>query len=474
VLRPSALLAACVILPSAALGAAFEIDARTEAQVSQIRDWRDSDPNNPQLLPRRRLVQYLGVNAYELIPNAPLGFESSLRVFADFGLPQGEAAKIDGTRSEDADLLFANVYYHGKDVDFRIGRQLYTDMTTTLSFDGAYFRYTRKVGPVRIGAEAFAGLWVKAGAVLGSSVYQPDGIRESDLRRVQNMTAQPYAALDDIEPIIGANLVMLNSGGVTVHAGFKQSWLSGLTDIRRIDADVKWSGFYNLTVLGGIDYDLLLMRPANARWQARWDKSEFAISVEYLRISPLISADSIFNYFAWGPRDGGRLRVDWFPSGFFRVYLQGLVDSFSTPLNPDKSQTYNAFFNPPMGVMAQVPPTSLSVGGSAGATLRINSIRAAADATVKSGWGGTQVWIDVNGGYVPIGGKVTAEARVSIANVNDAYNPLLKGTYAGFQVWGSYLLTRAARFSLVLEQNFGPATKSDTKLFVLYDLKAVL
>jgi hypothetical protein len=475
VLRPSALLA--VVLPSLALGAAFEIDARTEAQVSQIRDWRDADPNNPGLLPRRRLVQYLGVNAYELLPNTPLGFESSLRVFADFGLPQGEAAKVDGLRSEDADLLFANVFFHGKDVDFRLGRQLYTDMTTTLSFDGAYFRYTHQLGSVRIGAEAFAGLWVKAGAVLGSSVYQPDGIRESDLRRVALNQALPYAALDDIEPLVGANLVLLNTAGITAHAGFKQSWLSGATDIRRLSADAKWTGLYRLTVLGGIDYDLLLMRPANARWHARVDLSTLAASVEYLRVSPLISADSIFYYFAWAPHDGGRLRVDFFPSLPVRFYAQGLVDVYYNPLQasgqsgPGTGTSVGTVYQAMPGT---TQPTPYSFGGSGGATFRSGPARAALDVTGKTGWGGTQVWVDLNGGYVPPGGKVTAEARVSIANVNDFYNPLLKGTYAGFQVWGSYLLTRAARFSVVLEQNFGPVTRSDTKLFVLYDLKAVL
>src|SRR5450432_1891849 len=91
VLRTGAVFAIGVLLPSSVLAAAFEVDARTEAQVSSIRAYRDTDPSNPVLLPRRRLVQYLGIDAFELIPDAPLGFESSLRVFADFGLPLGES-----------------------------------------------------------------------------------------------------------------------------------------------------------------------------------------------------------------------------------------------------------------------------------------------------------------------------------------------------------------------------------------------
>jgi hypothetical protein len=472
VLRPGTLLA---LVPSLALGAAFEIDARTEAQVSQIRDWRNTDATTPQLLPRRELVQYLGVNAYELLPNAPLGFESSVRVFADFGLPQGEAARIDGLKTADADLLFANVFYKGKELDFRLGRQIYTDMTTTFAFDGAWVRYVKRVGPLGIGAEAFAGLWVKAGAALGSSVYQPDGIRESDLRRLMlsPSTVAPYAALDDIEPVVGANVLMQSFYGVSLGAGFKQSWLSGLTDIRRLDAYLKWTGMLGLSVVAGIDYDLLLMRVANARWQVRLDRNEVSLSAEYLRVSPLLSADSIFYYFTNAPRDGGRIRADWFPTGILRFSVQGLVDVYSTPLNP--ATGIGAWAYPPPGFPAPpgVQPPSLSYGGGGGALMHAGPVRVLLDGTFKTGYGGQQVWVNLSGGYVPPGAKVTAEARVSVANVSDVVNPLYKGTYAGFQLWGSWAPTRTNRISVVLEQNFGPATQSDTKLFVLYDLKAV-
>ncbi|WP_217917893.1 hypothetical protein [Myxococcus sp. AM009] len=43
------------------------MEARTEAQAYQIRVWRGSTPERPVLLPRRRIVQYLGLNAFELV-----------------------------------------------------------------------------------------------------------------------------------------------------------------------------------------------------------------------------------------------------------------------------------------------------------------------------------------------------------------------------------------------------------------------
>jgi hypothetical protein len=458
-----------VLAPTVAWATAFQIEARTEAQMEEMRAWRGSDADSPTLLPRRRLVQYLGLNGYEIIPKTPLGFESSLRVYADFGLPRGEANKVDGLRSEDADLLFANLYYKGPSLQFRIGRQLYTDVLDLMAFDGAWVRYLfRFKAGFGVGAEAYSGLWVKAGSVLGSSVYQPDGIRESDLRRVAAMEAQPYAALDDIEPVVGAKLSVENLAGVTANAGFRQSWLGGKTDIRRIGADLKWQGFFGITVLAGLDFDMLLSRVANARWLGRYDANELSIQVEYLRVSPVLSADSIWAYFAWAPRDGFRARVDFYPVGPLRVYAQAVADFYGTPLNGDATAIGSLVADGTIKL-----PSNLSYGATGGATLRIHSVRVNATATFKTGYGGRQIWGDLNGGYVPLMGNFSAEARFSVANITDMVNSLLKGTYYGGQVYASYALTRASRISLVGEVDFGPATKSDVKVFALYDLKAV-
>ncbi|MBL8952365.1 MAG: hypothetical protein JNK82_16415 [Myxococcaceae bacterium] len=454
-----------LIVPAVAGATAFQVEARTEAQVSSFRAWRGTDADSPILLPRRRLVQYLGLNGYEIIPKAPLGFESSVRVFADFGLPRGEANRVDGLRSEDADLLFANLFYRGQSFQFRLGRQLYTDVMDLMAFDGAWVRYVyRFAAGFGVGAEAYAGLWVKAGSVLGSSVYQPDGIRESDLRRVATMEAQPYAALDDIAPLVGAKVTLDGLYGVTANVGFRQAFLAGKTDIRRIGGDLKWSGFFGLTVMAGVDFDMLLSRVANARWLGRWDGDELAVQVEYQRVSPVLSADSIFLYFAHAPRDGVRARVDYYPVGPLRLYLQAVADVWSTPLNE-----LTGIANLPSNEV----PSNLSYGGGGGAMARFGSFRMQADVTVKTGYGGRQIWLDVNGGYVPLMGALSAEARFSVANITDMVSSNLKGTYTGFQVYGGYMLTRASRMSVVFEANFGPATRSDIKVFALYDLKAV-
>ncbi|HZH03613.1 MAG TPA: hypothetical protein VEY30_07495, partial [Myxococcaceae bacterium] len=117
-----------------AQAAAYLVEARTEAQAYQIRAYRDSNPENPVLLPRRRLVQYLSLNAFELVTGSDLHFESNLRFFADFGLSKNEAALVDGTRSSDADLLYAHINYRRGGFGLRVGRQVYADMMDIMAF----------------------------------------------------------------------------------------------------------------------------------------------------------------------------------------------------------------------------------------------------------------------------------------------------------------------------------------------------
>jgi hypothetical protein len=456
-----------LLLPTLASASAFRLESRTEAQLYSLRTFRDGDPTTLSVLPRRRLVQYLGLEAYELITGEPLGFETSLRVFADWGLPHGEAAKLDGIRSEDADLLYANVFYRGEHLQARVGRQTYIDIMDITSFDGALVRYVHKIG---IGAEAYAGLWVKGSSVLASSVYQPDGIRESDLRRVGLMVARPYAALDDIEPVVGAKLLVENIAGFSGSFGFRQAWLSGKTDIQRLALEAKYGGTRGLIVLGGAEYDLVMARVSNLRLQGRYDGTEVAVLAEVMRVTPVLSADSIFLYFATAPRDAARIRADYYPSGPFRFYAQLGADLYNTVLN-DKSAVYGNISDP----MTTEPAASpLSISGNVGVGWRQGTVRGGADGTVKAGYGGRQIWVDVNLGWAPENGVFSLDGRLSFANVEDSLNKRLKGNFFGVQLWGSYFLNRNTRASLVLEENLNSFSKSDTKVFFMLDWKITI
>ncbi|WP_233262097.1 hypothetical protein [Vitiosangium sp. GDMCC 1.1324] len=446
-----------------ASASAFQLEARTEAQVYQIRAWRDASPDEPVLLPRRRIVQYLGLNGYELVTGQDVGFESSLRIFADFGLPRGEAAQIDGVRSEDADLLYAFVRYAGNGFEGRLGRQVYVDVADILAFDGARVRYMSRLG---LGAEVYGGLWVKGAGFLSSSVYQPDGTRESDSRRLDQGVAGADPSLTALEPMYGAKLLLEDLKGVSASVGYRRALVEGQTDLERATVEVRYGRGLGLSALAGVDFDLLQTRLAQARAQVRWDGEQLAVSGEALRLSPVFSADSIWYWFAFAPRDEARVRVDFFPRGPLRYYVQGVGSQYHTNINSGLALA--AVANDPGG------QPSYTAGGSAGATLRSGRFRSGLDVSYRRGFGGSQAWVDLTAGYGFGDGRFTLDGRLSAARIDDGFNPLLAGNFFGAQVWASQVLTRASRVSLVLEQNVNPYTRWDSKVFFLFDLKASL
>lgn len=446
-----------------AWAAAVQIEARTEAQAYQIRAWRGTTPDDVVLLPRRRIVQYLGLNAFELVTGQDLGFESSLRVFADFGLPRGEAEKIDGLRSEDADLQYAYARYANGGFEGRLGRQLYTDSMDIMAFDGLRLRYMSRFG---VGVEAYGGLWVKGSGFLSSSVYQPDGTRESDSRRLEQGVVGADESLDALQPVYGAKLLFGSLKGFSGSLGYRKSLLDGKTDLERAALELRYGQGLGVNAVAGVDLDLLQLTPAQARIEVRLDRELFAVSAQALRFTPVFSTNSIWYYFAFAPRDEVRARADFYPVGPLRFYVQALGSLYHTNINENLGL---ANF-----VDSEDAPSSTNVGGSVGTSLRRGSLRSALDVTYRTGFGGNQLWVDLTGGYSFDANLLDLDARLSVAHVDDEFNPQLRGNFFGAQLWASRMLSPAARVSLVLEQNVNPFTRSDTKAFFLFDLKANL
>lgn len=446
-----------------ASAAAFQIEARTEAQAYQIRAWRGTTPDDVVLLPRRRIVQYLGFSAFELVTGQDLGFESSLRIFADFGLPRGEAAKVDGLRSEDADLMYAYARYAKGGFEGQLGRQLYIDSMDVMAFDGLRLRYMSRFG---VGVEAYGGLWVKGAGLLASPVYQPDGTRESDSRRLEQNIAGADESLDSLQPVYGAKLLAGSLKGFSGSLGYRKSLLDGKTDLERAGLELRYARGLGVSGVAGLDLDLLQMKPAQARVQVRLDRELYAVSAEALRFTPVFSTNSIWYYFAFAPRDEVRLRADYYPVGSFRYYVQALGSLYHDTINRGSSLADD--------VNGEGAPPSTNVGGAVGASFRRGTLRSALDVTYRTGFGGSQLWVDLTGGLPINEGLMELDGRLSVAHVDDAFNPQLRGTFFGAQLWASRALSRAARLSLVLEQNFNPFSRSDTKAFFLFDLKANL
>ncbi len=462
VVRSACLLALAALALAACSGTAFaagyQLEARTEAQAYQIRSYRGTDPSRPILLPRRRVVQSLGLNVFELFTGQDIGFESSLRIFADLGLTKGEASRIDGLRTEEADLLYANVRYRAGSFEARLGRQLYVDVMDWMSFDGLKLRY---VSPFGLGAEVYGGLWVKSASILGSNVYQPDGTRDSDDIRLAAGSPIAEPAYQDIEPVVGGKLLLENVKGFSAAVGYRQAWVGGKVDIQRGLVELRYGRGQGLNIFSTIDWDLYMGVLANGKLQARYDANLFAASVELLRFTPVLSSDSIWYYFATAGRDELRVRGDFTPVGPFRFYAQVLYGIYRGNLNKFAADLGNS-------------GTGTNGGGSLGSSMRYGQFRSAVDFTYRAGYGGRQLWLDLTGGWTDAPGHWSVDARLSAASIEDAENTLLRGMFWGAQLWSSYAFSNAARISLALEQNLNPFTKGETKLFFLFDIKAIL
>jgi hypothetical protein len=211
-----------------------------------------------------------------------------------------------------------------------------------------------------------------------------------------------------------------------------------------------------------LDYDLTLSRLARFRAQARYDRARFAVMAEGMRLAPVLSANSIWYYFATAPRDELRVRVDYTPVGAFRYYLQGVA----THYNENLRRITTPILANQVGNLSFA--SSANAGGSGGIAYQKNDFRLAGYL------GGRQLWLDLTSGYVSRAYRYTLDGRISIANISDDLNPQLHGTFVGAQAWASYLLTRAARGSLALEANTNAFVHLDFKVFLLFDLKVTL
>ncbi|MBX5484218.1 MAG: hypothetical protein IRZ16_20520 [Myxococcaceae bacterium] len=455
-----------------ASAAAFNVEARTETQAYQIRAYRGTTPTDLTLLPRRRIVQYLGAEGYELVTGQDLGFEADLRVFSDFGVPHDEADRVDGLRTEDVDLMYANIRYRSGGFEGVLGRQYVQEVTELFAIDGARARYV--IRPLGLGAEAYAGLWVKATSLLASPNTQLDGTPDLEPGAVARR-AELEGFFEDqraIEPVFGARLLADNieGSGVSAAAGYRRSFTSGKTTSERLGLNLQYGGGFGrpkgLSVVGAFEYDLMQERISTLRALARYDADLFAAQVEALRFAPTFSSWSIWYYFAAAPRDELRLRADYTPLGPLRYYVQLTASRYNLEINEALGLSNLVIFGQ--------EGNGMTWGAGGGANFLLDWFHANADVTWRNGWGGRQLWVDLNAGVARSGSRWSLDGRFSFASVRDQYNALLRGDFYGGQLWGSYRIARSARASVVLEENINPFTRSDTKVFFVIDLQAVL
>lgn len=485
--RVLVLAAHCVLAGSAALliapraeAAAFRVDARTEASFYEIRSYRDRSGADPALLPRRRIVQYLGLGAFELVKDKQIDFDSSLRLYTDLGVSSQEAARLDGYRVAEADLLFANVSWRNVQglADFRLGRQFVVDEMDFLPIDG--LRASLRT-PFFLFADVYGGLLVKGNSLLGTPTFAPDGVRDADQRRLDLGVSDADRELGALEPVFGVKVGARDLRWGEVRLGYRRSLLlpTGAggpdpfgaaelrTDLERLGGGLDFRPFWGMRLYAAIDYDLLMGRLGQGRVGGRYDAQSFGATLEAMRFAPILSADSIFAYFATGARDEVRARVDYHPA-FLPVqpYLQGTVQRFHS----DLQETYIE----QLAGSAEPIPTNLAHGFSAGLRLTPRIGRGQVDVTWRNGYGGRQLWAYAAGGHAFTRIPLSIDLALSHAIVRDGFNPLLQGSSTGVQLLAGYQFLEGARLTVIGEENFGTFSRSDFRLYALIDLRADL
>ncbi len=317
-------LAAWLGLPSHATATELQVRARTLGEGYTLRAADDS------LVTRRRVVQYLDLGVYELLParrsweprrdaetDGQLHLVGSMRLRGSFGNFAAEgtpevARLVDLNDGRQVDLLFA--YLEGRKlggrVDLRVGRQFEFSGLDWYGFDGAW---TRVHTPARFAVEAFAGLMLDSRLALGYSSFELDGTRDTPVDRLLSPVAGAAVASSGVSwldarlayrrtftPAQRDPVDLDGDGAPGAQGGRDQELVSATAALRLLKG--------HLSPYAAGRMDLIRLRPDNI---AAGIEVSFAnmhtIRVGYLRVLPLFDADSIFNVFSVNPFEDARL-----------------------------------------------------------------------------------------------------------------------------------------------------------------------
>jgi len=432
-------------LAPGAEAATYWLDSRTEFQSYSLLSYRGRGPADPLFLPRRRVVQSLGVYGFELVRGLDLRFESNLRVFADLAVPRGEPSLVEGLKADDVELLQASLLLRERGFEAQLGRQLQWGALDVTALDGLRLSYQTPWG---VGLESYVGWEVRGQSLLGSSVYQPDGTRESDARRLALGVELADPVLDDPALVYGANLFFAGVAGVEASLGYRRSVVAERTDLERGTARLSYRHPSGLSVFATADADLLQEQLGQARAELRYDSLGYAVSVEAFRVNPLLSADSIWAYFAIAPRDELGVRADLSLTPEVRIYSRLNLSRNYAALNQDGR--LHTFLEDPLA------PAPYTWGAASGVHWSPSAWNLGLDGNGRLGGLNTSLWIDALASWAPSPLQGSVGTRLSAAWLKDVTNTRLMRWFFGGQLWGRYPLSEGVNVVAVLEHNFNP------------------
>ncbi len=417
----------------------------------------------PRLIRRRRLVQYVNLGVYELLPptqadqwrRAPedgqIEIVASMRLRHDFGEYLSDAGTRSGPALESLDgrqidLLYG--YVQGRNIggvfDFRAGRQFELSGLDWYAFDGGWVRVKT---PAKLGLEVFGGLQVNGAQAFGWPTWALDGTGgdEPADRASSPMLGAAISVVD--VPRVHARLAyrrtftpaqlnrkILEAGedGSTedLASGVDQELVSATVDLRLFEGVLTPFAALRLN-LGTLRMDDISAGAAIAI------SKRHLIRAQYLRTVPQFDLDSIFNLFAVQPIEDVRISYQIRAGGGWTLLGRGSLRLFRE----------------------QFPEREVDLGWTAALAVTRQGRRSAlrVDTFVQGGEGGTRAGGSVDGQIRVAADRIGVDLRAYFTRYDDDLVEDRSGWGLGLQAGADFQLWKGVHFTILAEELLTPA-----------------
>lgn len=426
------------------------------------------------LVSRRRVVQYVNLGVFELLPpkeagqirrdpeDGQLRVATSLRLRHDFGTYQtragGAAAplleSIDGRQ---IDLLYG--YLEGRNlggwVDLRAGRQFEMSGLDFYAFDGGWLRVRT---PAHLAVEAFGGFSVDGSAVFGFPTFELDGTNDTGADRVSS-------------PMVGAAVSMTDVKFMDARMAYRRTWTPEAFGEDRVDSDGTlglrpgidqelWSGTValrlrdgTLSPYGAVRYNLGTSRLDDVNAGIFWVLTELhSVRAQYLRTIPAFDLDSIFNVFSITPFEDVRLVYEVKPGPRWRLNARFQGRFFRDDTTAEQGTE-------------PVQARRFGGGGGAGAAYQRRRFGMRADAFGLGGEGGLRVGGSIDTRTHVFYDRIALDGRTYVLYYRDEIVPERSGYSVALQVGTNFHLGHGIYFNVVAEEMFTPFLRGAFRTF---------
>jgi hypothetical protein len=416
-----------------------------------------------QLLSRRRLVQYVNLGVYDLLPprdpgqlrrdveDGQLRVVSSMRLRHDFGTMTrravGQSADLlESLDGRQIDLLFG--YLEGDNlggwIDFRAGRQFEMSGLDFYVFDGGWLRART---PAYIAAEVFGGLTVDGSAAFGFPTFELDGTQGTGADNVSSPIAGGAFAATGVRwldarfayrrtwtPASQGRDLVDSDGTLGLRPAVDQEIISATAALRL--AKGKFSPFV------ASRYNLGTARLDDLTAGVMWNFTELhSIRAQYLRTIPAFDLDSIFNVFSVTPFEDIRVVYQVKPGPRWTVHTRFQGRIF-------RAETTDELGTEPADA------TTFGGGGGAGAAYRQRRFSLRLDGFGLGGQGGTRAGGSVDARTHLVYDRFALDTRGFALYYRDDIDVDRRGYSLALQAGGNLRLTHGIYLNVVGEQLF--------------------